>query len=299
MSFLFHTVLFVLIFLALHSFPRGSGQLVNRTGGIVLVDISSESTEYLSEGDVESSPAESTADQSPPPLSATQERPPELPGLAIGENSTAGAGEALAEMLPGAESLVDVPTGSVQLGGKVTTEVFGVTGTGSRFVYVFDRSQSMMGYQARPLIAAKQALLKSLESLGSNHQFQIIFYNDGVRILNHDAMGTLYFATDENKSAAHDFIASIQGQRGTDHIKALKQAFRFGPDVIFFLTDAEGGFTKAELNLVSELNRSAAIINAIEFGERRGSDRSLEQLAIDSGGQYVFKNIRTLRLQNQ
>jgi hypothetical protein len=62
------------------------------------------------------------------------------------------------------------------------------------------------------------------------------------------------------------------------------------------LTDAEGGFTKSQLREIGRMNRTGAIINAIEFGESRGKDRSLESVAINSGGQYVFKNINTLRL---
>ena len=78
---------------------------------------------------------------------------------------------------------------------------------------------------------------------------------------------------------------------------ALIEAFKLGPDVIFFLTDAEGGFTDLELREIGRRNRSAAIINAIEFGERRSQNRSLEAVARASGGQYIFKNIRTLRLE--
>ena len=77
---------------------------------------------------------------------------------------------------------------------------------------------------------------------------------------------------------------------------ALKQALNLAPDVIFFLTDAEGGFTDADLREISRRNRSAAIINAIEFGAYRSRNRSLEAVARTSGGQYVFKNINTLRL---
>ncbi len=157
MSLCFHTALFVLLLLALRTVQHGAGQVETRTGGIVLVDLQSNPTEYLSEGDIAESSTQAAADQSPPPLFADSELPPDLPGLESNPTAITGAGDQLVETLPGADSLLDLPTGSVKLGGKVTTEVFGVSGTGSRFVYVFDRSQSMMGYQARPLLAAKQA----------------------------------------------------------------------------------------------------------------------------------------------
>lgn len=296
LSFLMHTCFFLTVLLALRTVQRGASDVENRSGGIVLVDIQSDTTKYLSEGDVEQVNSQSAAEHSPPPLAATSELPPDLPGMESAQTPITGAGDQLVETLPGADALIDGPAANLEVGGKVTTEVFGVKGTGSRFVYVFDRSQSMEGFNARPLLAARQALLQSLDSLRDNHQFQIIFYNDGVKAFNPDGLAAMYFATDERKEAGRGFVASIRGEGGTDHLNALKKAFRLGPDVIFLLTDAEGGFTRAELREVSRLNRSAAVINAIEFGERRTGDRSLQTLAQESGGQYIFKDVRTLRL---
>jgi hypothetical protein len=73
--------------------------------------------------------------------------------------------------------------GGAALGGdrsipKVKTTVFGIEGEGTRFLYVFDRSESMLGYGGAPLKRAKAELLESLKSLGPVHQFQIVFYND-------------------------------------------------------------------------------------------------------------------------
>ena len=166
------------------------------------------------------------------------------------------------------------------------------------FVYLFDRSASMEGYEGKPLRAAKQALLKSLESLGDRHQFQIIFYNDRTRVFR-PVPGTLQLveATDEMKQKATRFVHSIRGDRGTNHMNALQQALALRPDVIFLLTDAEGGFTPTELNLVSRWNRAGTIINAIEFGvgTRGPGDRSLERLSQESGGQYTYKNVLSFR----
>lgn len=292
-----HTVLFVCLLLAIRSVDGGSGEIENRSGGIVLVDLKSESTEYLSEGDVLENASDASAASSPPPLAATNDLPPDLPGLDSSLTPITGIGDQLADAIPGADSMIEAPAPTGKIGGAVTTEVFGVKGTGSRFVYVFDRSKSMEGYEGRPLIAARQALLNSLQSLQSNHQFQIIFYNDEVTIFNAGSITSLHNATDENKVLATEFVNSIRGDRGTDHLKALKQAFNLGPDVIFLLTDAEGGFTVAELREAAAANRSGATINAIEFGERRGGDRSLESLARQNGGTYLFKDLRSLRTE--
>ncbi len=296
MSFIVHTLLFVALLLAMRSVQQGASNIENRAGGIVLVDLQSSTTEFLTEGDVEDTNSQPVSEQSPPPLSAETDLPPDLPGLDSSLSPISGAGDQLADSLPGADTLIDGPALSLKIGGKVTTEVFGIKGTGSKFVYVFDRSKSMEGYQSRPLLAARQELLKSLDSLGDNHQFQIIFYNDNVRPFNPDGLAAMYFASDEKKEAARVFVESIRGDSGTDHLNALKHALRLSPDVVFLLTDAEGGFSPRELREVGDYNRSGAIINAIEFGERRGGDRSLERLARESGGQYVFKNIRTLQI---
>jgi hypothetical protein len=299
LSFVLHTLLFVAILLAWRSVPRGASKVEDRSGGIVLVDLQSTTTEYLTEGEVEEADTAAVSDQSPPPLASEAELPPELPGLDSNLSPIVGAGAELADALPGADALIDTPSLDLKIGGKVTTEVFGIKGTGSRFVYVFDRSKSMEGYQARPLLAAKQELLQSLASLGDNHQFQIIFYNDSVRPFNPDGLSAMYFATEEKKREALNFVRSIRGDSGTDHLNALRFALRLSPDVVFLLTDAEGGFTAAELRQVSGYNRSGAVINAIEFGERRGGDRSLATLARENGGQYIFKNIRTLQIDGK
>ena len=304
LSFGFHT--FVLIAIALimmwGQFKNGAADEDHREGGIVLVEITTpETTEYLSEGDNSDTPAASAAaQQSPPPLPSADDLPPDLPGVAASPADITGIGDDLLETLPGAESLLEGKE-SVDIGGKVTTEVFGVKGTGSKFLYVFDRSDSMEGYERRPLLAARSALKTSLASLGSNHQFQIVFYNNETRVFRLPGEAArMYFANEENKAAGNRFVDSVSGDGGTDHLAALKYALSLAPDVIFLLTDAEGGFTAAELGAVADWNRSAAVINAIEFGvggKPRSADRSLERLANESGGQYTYKNILTLRLE--
>ena len=64
----------------------------------------------------------------------------------------------------------------------------------------------------------------------------------------------MVFATDDAKRRAESFVASIHGESGTDHLGALKKALSFGPDVVFLLTDAEGGFTTRELLAISDWN---------------------------------------------
>jgi hypothetical protein len=296
MSLLLHTSILTALIVILGQFPNGASEIENRAGGIVLVNEKSTTTEYLSEGDVETESSPATAANSPPPQPAFAELPPDLPGLESSPTQITGAGDSLIESLPGGDSLIVGPKSSGKTGGQITTEIFGVKGTGSRFVYVIDRSDSMAGYAGRPMIAARQQLLASLKSLEESHQFQIIFYNQDVRIFNPDGRTTLHYATDPMKQEAEIFVNQTTPDGGTDHMNALLRAFKLGPDVIFLLTDAEGGFTEQELRDLVRYNRSAAIINTIEFGQRRGRDGSLQAVSRNSGGQYVFKNINTLRI---
>ena len=294
LSLLLHFSLIAGLIFTLTQMPNGAGEVSNRTGGIVLVDIQTESTEYLSEGDIAQSSSPATAPENTTPAAELDSRP-ELPGLEATTGESSGTEDLLANQLPSADSLITGSVGTGKIGGKMTTEVFGIPGTGSRFVYLIDRSKSMEGYNFRPMLAARQELWKSINSLNESNQFQILFYNNEVDIFRRKL--SLHSANETNKDAAKQFIESIRPEGGTDHLAALKTAFKLGPDVIFFLTDAEGGFTADEIFEISRRNYSRAIINTIEFGERRSNDRSLEAIARNSGGKYIFKNINTLRVE--
>lgn len=172
--------------------------------------------------------------------------------------------------------------------------VFGVEGTGNKFIYVFDRSGSMEG---APLAAAKSQLLKSLETLDDLRQFHIIFYSH--RLLSFDlsgARGRIAFGTDQNKRAAARFVASVKADGGTDRFLALKTALALQPDTIFFLSDADDPMRNRELNEILRINeRTGAKICVIEFGTgKEPHDNFLKLLARESGGNYKFIDIAKL-----
>ncbi len=298
MSFSLHTLILSVLFLMSQVFQRGTDVVENRSGGILLVQANAESTEYLSEGDrtYVSSTAQSTAN---PPSLPTSESVLDLPGVESKPAEVAGTGvESIVGTL-GADRFADsTQSKSRDIGGKVTTEVFGVKGTGSQFIYLFDCSASMEGYDAKPLRAAKRQLLSSLDSLGPLQRFQMIFYNHQTKVFAPPGeRATMFFAEEKIKRQAVRFVESIRGDGGTDHLQALKFALQFSPDVIFMLTDAEGGFTAAELSQIAAWNRGGTVINAIEFGEgpkTNSRDNSLERLAREHQGQYLYKNVATM-----
>lgn len=176
-------------------------------------------------------------------------------------------------------------------GSSVRTQVFGIEAEGSRFVYVFDRSGSMVSHHGRPLAQAKAELLRSLEDLQSVHQFQIIFYNEKPQLFNpRGGIPSLLWADAANKQHAQEFVLDIQAAGGTQHLDALRMALKMGPDVIFFLTDAdEPRMSRAHLDEVQRANHGAQV-HTIEFGDgQQTSGRNfLMELAEENGGQHVY-----------
>jgi hypothetical protein len=176
-------------------------------------------------------------------------------------------------------------------GEEGTVTLFGIPATGSKYVFVLDRSGSMGGTGGKALAAAKAELIACLDGIDSVQQFQIIFYNETPRIFNPTGQpGKLAFGSDQNKRRAKDFIESIKSDGGTDHENAIMTAIRMRPDVIFLLTDADEPKLKArELDRIDRMG-PGIIINTIEFGTgpQPEADNFLVRLARQSRGKHVY-----------
>jgi hypothetical protein len=310
MSFSLHLVVFVMLGLLVDTEARPGNESPepDREAGIVLVHSSRGQVKYFSEDEASSattsasSSAASEPDALAPALPAAAELPsfegPQLPSADIALPAASSAGSSA---VPAANELAksDRPTGF----GKghdydVETGVFGVKGRGSKFVYVFDRSASMSGFEGRPLAAAKRELLASLESLRGVHQFQVIFYNQKPHLMTFspDQQPVLLFANDDGKKLAESFIRGVVADGGTNHMDALKLALSMRPDVIFFLTDAdEPRITNRELAEISSQNRGTTI-STVEYGAgpRHAGRTFLEELAEQNGGQHRYVDVTQL-----
>jgi hypothetical protein len=228
---------------------------------------------------------------------------PQLPSSTLESgNGDASPANAVADSLVPAANGLGRGNGDSGLGRghgyDVETSVFGVTGRGSKFVYVFDRSASMSSFEGRPLSAAKRELLASIDKLGKVHQFQVIFYNHDPHLMSFESghKPILLFASDDGKQLAHDFIARVIADGGTNHIAALRLALAMQPDVIFFLTDAdEPRITQRELAQIRERNRGATI-STVEYGAgpRKSSNSFLQDLAEQNGGQHKYIDVTQL-----
>lgn len=300
-SLVLHACLLTAVALFWVAQPNGTGGQADRPVGVAVVyEANSGEEYYVGESSSGGSPNDASAEGVTSALPAPGELDVDqdlIDSLFQGDVSAgANAGEAVGDLGLG--------QGDTQLGQnlevpKVKTTVFGIEGEGTRFLYVFDRSDSMNGYGGAPFLAAKSQLLESLESLGIAHQFQIIFYNDtplpfgglgggGPRILT---------GSEQDKNSAKRFVKNVIADGGTQHVEALQMAINMAPDVVFFLTDADTAPSKRELDrILVKASRVGATIHTIAFG--RGSNQLgggwIQFLAESSGGQYRYIDVTQL-----
>lgn len=210
-----------------------------------------------------------------------------LGGLTSGDSAAGAAG---------AGGLLNGPHRPGSSHGKFArTHVYGVTGEGNTFVYVFDRSSSMSSGGNNLLVSAKRELLASLGDLGEENRFHIIFYNEKPTSMDLGrGFSGLVFADARAKERTRRFVEGILAAGGTRHFEALKQALRLRPDVIFFLTDAdEPELSDGQMSEIRSLNGGRTTINTIEFGDRPQPRRNnfLARIARENGGQYLYVDV--------
>lgn len=309
MSLCFHVVLLVLLGFIIAKAPSGTGDDPDRIVGIALAHSLPDRTRYEDVADrpknqdsveSDSTPSESSAAAAPADLTP----PIDLDGIL-------NAMEAQPDMVSGTGLAGDTKIGTSELGSTgaakrvsegepTTTTVFGVSGSGSRFVYVFDRSDSMNGYGGRPLKVAKRELVRSLRTLTDGQRFQIIFYNDQPKPFQVPGLPMGLFVGETGLlSRAETYVNSVAAFGGTEHESALLLALRMSPDVIFFLTDARiPRLSERELSGIRRRAETAGTtIHTIEFGaEAVASPGSfLRDLAQQNHGQYQYVDVGKLR----
>lgn len=280
-----------------------------RSGGIVLVQQTGSDAKYFDEQDNDEASAAAkpksaaTADAARSPadmLPSATDSPVDASAVLPATDALGGlgAGADVAAALPAAGDLTTGVGPDKHLGKSTQTYVFGAKGEGSVFIYVFDRSDSMNGFERRPLAASKAELIKSLQALQPIHQFQIIFYNAQVTAFNPSPSQPpkVMFATEQNKALAAQFVRNVPAYNGTQHMAPLRLALRLAPDVVFFLTDAgEPRLSAADLESLRRLN-SGTVIHTIEFGAGPdpGGDNFLARLARQNDGQHVYVDVTRL-----
>ena len=170
--------------------------------------------------------------------------------------------------------------------------LFEPSGGREAFVFMIDRSGSMSGQGALGL--AKRELMASLGQLPPDARFSVIFYNlQPTQIAGAPRPGGLEAATQASKEAVRARLGAIDAEGGTDHARALREAFAAGPEVVFLLTDGsptrgDGKPDSTDKILVGVRAWNALkriTIHCIAIG-RDLNEQFLRQLAAENGGEF-------------
>ncbi len=307
-SLCIHVSLILILAIAFRPFLRGTGGQDPFVLGVAFVQEVSEGNENEAAAGGASENPEGGGTASAAILSAQavagQGPPMDVGNLLsdlVGSDSNATPS---ADSLGGVGNSVGSGTGGGQQGGKKggkLSEVnfYDVAGVGNSFVYVIDRSDSMNVPGMAPLRAAKREVSKSLEGIKPMNQFQIVFYNEQPFPYPSKISGSrgLIRAQDAERKQAIEFVKNVSAFGGTEHLPALKLGISMGPDVLFFLTDAEQpGLNSAELESLVERCEARTTIHTIEFGNgpNPAKGRWIEALAERTGGKYRYVDVTQL-----
>ena len=159
---------------------------------------------------------------------------------------------------------------------------YGIPICAKRIVFVLDTSMSMRG---QPIVLAKQALLKTIESLPEAVKFDIIFFDGATATW----QPRLVPASAEAKHEASQIIADRGLKLGTVSSAALNAAFELEPEAIYFVSDGEptDGQPAQIVNFVSQYNRV-----------RRVSVHTVGVVTIRNGGAGLTSFMQPLADQN-
>ena len=296
-SIVFHALLLLVLLALIQGSKSGSGANSGRETdevGIVfsdstqeLVDVSDELEEDAQKRAEDSDPL--TREDAATEDSARADLERLLPSNEIGASLSQEAQGFESSLAAQIQSGASSPSSGQNVG-------FGdVRGSGGKFVYVLDRSDSMGwrgGAPMRRAISDAVASVQSLDAKSGARQFQIFVYNHDVEVLGGAAK--LLETSEVNKNLALRFLRSLVPTGGTEPAKALERALALKPDVAFFLTDADEELTEEELERVQALRKRYKVkqICVVEFGKSTDpKKKSFRRLAGENGGTYVFKDV--------
>ena len=149
----------------------------------------------------------------------------------------------------------------------------------------------------RPLLAAKDELLRSLAMLDSLHQFFLVFYNEEPRVFNAAGCAVGWFLPPTKTKTAHVPSSTVSKPKAARNItRRVLIAVRLRPDVIFLLTDGEqkDDLTGEQLAHLKRLNEAIAQIHVIQFAGSPYANNSLVELARQNRGRHTFVDIRNI-----
>ncbi|MCU0711450.1 MAG: hypothetical protein MUC43_05290 [Pirellula sp.] len=313
-SCVIHFFLFTTIMVLWRPITRGTGGEQDRPVGIAVVHQTNSGTEYFLSGS-EGGPSNANNSDSSAAAIPSSVMPDSQGAAALesllsdlapndSKNNASGAGTDTSDTgLSGVGNSAGPgkSTGKFGAGDKTKTSFLGVEGAGTSFVYVLDRSDSMNVNSSAPMSVAKRELSNSIDSLSEDNQFQIVFYNEAPIPLSsiRGVSNRMHFAKEADKKRAKQFIRAMIANGGTEHLSALRMGLSFGPDVLFFMTDAdEPRLIDAQLqDLQERALRTQTTIHTIEFraGPQTGNGGWIRSLAEMTKGTYRYVDVETLQ----
>ena len=170
---------------------------------------------------------------------------------------------------------------------KAATEFFGIGGFGQSFVYVVDCSDSMN--DNGKFERARYELLQSIEQLGKDQRYFVIFYNHEAHPM---AAERPVLATQKQIAQTTRWINDAEANGGTNPLPALLDALSMRPDAIYFLSDGQfDPMTIPELRFRNRANlrlhTRAIPIHTIAFFDR-ATVGLMRTIARNSGGEFRF-----------
>ena len=207
----------------------------------------------------------------------------------------------------GATSSVRSPFGmGIGKGEQFSVGFFGSRGNATSIVYVVDASGSLVD----TLDFVITELKRSIHSLVEQQNFTVFFYQ-GDRVMEVPPKG-MKRANRKNKQHVIEWLdpdaGNIRPEYGSNPVKAIAQALRYRPQLLFLLSDEITGHDKYEIDqrrLIKSIklaNKHHTKINTIQFIypdplEKIGMKPTMQLIATTNGGIYKFLDARELGLE--
>jgi hypothetical protein len=147
-------------------------------------------------------------------------------------------------------------------------------------IYLLDRGSSTQA----PFGSLKEATLRSIESLGPERRFQIIFWD------NSQDAGTfpplLTYASPTNAANVRRQIEDVYAFGATNVEPALKKALDQRPDAIVLVTGKGADLDEAFVQMVNDAKKDIPVIIHTVAINGSGQSTALKRIAGGTGGEY-------------
>ena len=174
-------------------------------------------------------------------------------------------------------------------------------GNARRIVFLVDASGSLIDTLPAVIVELK----RSISELSSKQSFTVIFFS-GDKLYEPAPIG-LKKATSQTKARVSNWADTIIPRGKTDPVKAIKQALRYKPQLVFLLSDnitGKGLHQIDQRRLIKEINdanRARTKICTIQFLypdplTRLGLPGTLERISEETVGTYKFVESSDLNL---